>query len=179
MLIYLLVSLCNVYVYIYNLPCYLLHLTHRIKFIFQDDTSGLADVLYKYDYDKDDVKDHSWSEDTLYMSRSNTIVLSRNKHNRIKRVRQDYNLTATADAWFRFKLIDRPGNYKIIGSYKADYDGSPSSKYDDKYCRQVFPTLDAYATLRKNYYHGAGNGNAGKCMTDDATYCYLVPDDGK
>ena len=152
---------------------------HRIKIIFQDDTSGITDILYKYEYD-DSTPDGSYiTEDTLYLSRSNTIVLSRNKHNRLKRVRQDYNLTVKEDAWFKFKLVDRAGNSVVTASQKANYDGSPSSKYDDKYCRQAFPELDAYATLRKNYYYGTGDGNAGKCMTDDATYCYLVPDDGK
>ena len=139
----------------------------RIKMIFEDSTSGITDVFYKYEY-SDNTPDTDYvGTDSLGLLRSNTIVISRNIHGRYQRLRQDYNLTVKEDAWFKFKLVDRAGNSRITKSYKSNFDGKASSKYDDYYCREVFPSTDFYKTTRANYL--------GKCG-DDEIKCYIVKD---
>jgi len=147
-------------------------ITHRIKVIFEDETSGITDVFYKYEYN-DSTPDAAYiTDDSLYLSRSNTIILTRTANGYFKKIRQDYNLTTNADAWFKFKLVDRAGNSRVTNPQKANFDGSASSANSSKYCRQVYPTPDSYKTLRSNY-----NKSASGCSDSLKTYCYLKPDD--
>lgn len=142
---------------------------HRIKMIYQDDTSGITDLFYKYEY-SDSTPDTDFSEDSLGLRRSNTIVISRNSNGHYKKIRQDYNLTTMADAWFKFKIVDRAGNSRVTGSYKANYDGSASSSNSGKYCRKVFPTGGSYATARSNYLKKCGDNSTNE------TQCYIIKD---
>ena len=140
---------------------------HRIKMIFEDSTSGITDVFYKYEY-SDNTPDTDYvGTDSLGLLRSNTIVISRNIHGRYQRLRQDYNLTVKEDAWFKFKLVDRAGNSRITKSYKSNYDGAASSKNSGEYCRHVFPSTDFYKTTRANYLSKCGDGEV---------KCYIVKD---
>ena len=141
---------------------------HRLAITINDSGSGIETVAYKYDYGRDPgSSDSSWeATNTIYLSRSNTIVLSRNSDKNITFLRQDYNLLETGAAYFRFKVCDVAGNCTgVSNSYTAS--GVSSYKESSNYCRAIYPTGDGFSSTRSNYRNSCSSSG---------TNCYVIGD---